>query len=289
MNTEIFDFDTGQPLQFHWCGKFEAPDSNWIHMSRELLDFELIIMTRGELYIAADQEHYIVREGEYILIAPPCRQYGYRPSDCSFYWVHFSYHNMKNDPIRHKKTPAALQTDETRILLPIQANVPRPDRIVILTKQLQNCDIKYRNENLNNYTLTTLLCELYSQLYLSGSQTNLTGEKQKLYSDIVDYVSWRIREPLKVGEIAAYFGYNEKYISTFFKQASGVPLKKYITDRKIELAKAMLTDSLQPIAQIGYDIGFSDNHNFSNAFKKATGQSPSEYRNTYAEHKLFHQ
>ena len=57
----------------------------------------------------------------------------------------------------------------------------------------------------------------------------------------------------------------------------------------MELAKALLTDTNLPVSQIGYDIGFSDNHNFSNAFKKITGQSPSDYRNTYAERMLFHQ
>ncbi|MFR1256369.1 MAG: AraC family transcriptional regulator [Eubacterium sp.] len=36
-------------------------------------------------------------------------------------------------------------------------------------------------------------------------------------------------------------------------------------------------------------MGFSDNHNFSSAFKKVTGQSPSAYRNSYAERMLFHQ
>ncbi len=286
---DILDFEVDRPLQFHWCGKFEAPDADWIHMNRELLDFELIIMTKGTLYIAADQEHYVVHEGEYIIISPPCRQYGYQPSDCSFYWVHFSYHDQRNDPVHHTAAPGIPGADEPRILLPVQSKIPRADRLTVLTKQLQNCDIKYRNMNLTNYTLTTLLCELYSQLFLSGGRTAMKGEKLQLYSDIVDYISWRIREPLKVGEVAAYFGYNEKYITTFFKQVSGVSLKTYITNQKMELAKAMLTDSLEPIAQIGYDIGFSDNHNFSNAFKKATGQSPSEYRSSYAERKLFHQ
>ena len=57
----------------------------------------------------------------------------------------------------------------------------------------------------------------------------------------------------------------------------------------MELAQALLTDTNLPIAQIGYEIGFSDNHNFSSAFKKVTGQSPSAYRNSYAERMLFHQ
>ncbi len=285
---DILDFNLDSPFFYNWSGKFEAPDKNWIHMSRELLDFEFIVMTEGELYIAADDKKYVVHPGEYLIVCPPCHQYGYQASDCSFYWAHFTYHDLQNDPVHHSEFPGLPDADEKRILLPVQETIPRPDRLIVLLKQLQNCDIKYRSMNLSNYALTTCLCELFSQLYLSNRQASVKGGKLQLYSDIVDYINWRVREPLYVNEVAAYFGYNEKYITTFFKKISGTSLKTYITERKMDLAKAMLTDTNMPIAQIGYEIGFSDNHNFSNAFKKATGQSPSDYRSTYAGRTLYH-
>ena len=228
----FLDFDIKEPVHLNWTGKFIAPDENWVHISRALTDFELIVMTEGDLYIADTEGEYVIHQGEYRLMCPTSHQYGYRSSQCNR---------------------------------------------------------KYRNINQDNHTLTAILCELYSQLYLSGSKTTMKGEQMQLYTDIVDYISWRIRENIRVSEIAAYFGYNEKYITTFFKKSSGVSLKSYILSRKMELAQALLTDTNLPIAQIGYEIGFSDNHNFSSAFKKVTGQSPSAYRNSYAERMLFHQ
>lgn len=287
----IYDFHVEKPFSFNWTGKFEAPDENWIHITRELIDFELILMTKGTLYIAANDKTYTVNEGEYVLLCPPCHQYGVKPSKCSFYWTHFTYNNNRNDPARHdeEEIRGPLRADEKRILLPETARVPRLDRMIVLLKQLQDSDRKYRNINQNAFALTGILCELYSQLYLSGGRITMKGEKVQLYTDIVDYISWRIRENIRVSEIAAYFGYNEKYITTFFKKASGSSLKSYILNRKMELAKALLTDTNTPIAQIGYELGFSDNHNFSSAFKKVTGQSPSGYRNSYAERQMFHQ
>lgn len=307
----LLEFQIEKPFQFNWGGKFIAPDENWIHMSRNLTDFELIVMTQGELYIASDEKEFAVREGEYLLICPPCRQYGYKPSKCTFYWTHFAYNNWHNNPVLHENTSIttagntqnaaahSLSPQETIVLppdgadgklfLPVSGKVPRIDRLIVLFKQLQDCDRKYHNRSLNNYSLTTILCELYSQLYLSTSRIAMKEEHMQLYTDIVDYISWRIHENIKVSEIADYFEYNEKYLTTFFKKVSGTSLKAYILNRKTELAKALLTDSNQPIAQIGYDLGFTDNHNFSSAFKKITGQSPSEYRGTYAERMLFHQ
>ena len=286
---DTLNFHLEKPLQFNWTGKFIAPDENWIHMSRELSDFELILMTKGDLYIAENDTEFVVHEGEYVIICPPCHQHGFRPSQCTFYWTHFSYPGGRSDLRIHETVSSPLSAEETRILLPVHAKVPRMDRMIVLLKQLQDCNRNYRNVNQNNYTLTSILCELYSQLYLSGGRITMKGEKHQLYTDIVDYISWRVREPVKVREVAAYFGYNEKYITTFFKKSAGMSLKSYMLERKMELAKSLLTDTNLPISQIGYDIGFSDNHNFSNAFKKVTGQSPSVYRNTYAERMLFHQ
>lgn len=299
---EILEFQVEKPFHFNWSGKFIAPDENWIHITRALVDFELIVMTEGTLYIASDEKEYVVQEGEYVLISPPCNQYGYKPSKCTFYWTHFAYNNWHNNPIIHKQMPphsakrdisASARTNpenaESKIWLPVHGKVPRTDRLVVLFKQLQDCDRKYHNRNLNNYALTTILCELYSQLSAITNHPAMKEEQLQLYTDIVDYISWRIHENIKVSEIADYFEYNEKYLTTFFKKASGTSLKSYILNRKMELAKALLTDSNQPVAQIGYDLGFSDNHNFSSAFKKITGQSPSKYRGTYAQRQLFHQ
>lgn len=289
MNT--YKFGTAEPFSFNWTGKFEAPDENWIHMTRELLDFELVLMTKGTLYIASDDKKFEVHEGEYLLMCPPCHQYGFKASCCSFYWTHFTYNNNQNNPeiLTGEEALTPLPDGHTAILLPETGKIPRLDRLIVLLKQLQDCDRKYGNHNQNNFILTSILCELYSQIYLSAGRMTVKGGQIQLYTDIVDYISWRIREPIRVSEIAAYFGYNEKYITTFFKKNGGSSLKNYILTRKMELAKAMLTDSNLPIAQIGYDIGFSDNHNFSSAFKKVTGQSPSDYRNTYAQRQMFHQ
>lgn len=285
------DFDIKEPVHLNWTGKFIAPDENWVHISRALTDFELIVMTEGDLYIADTEGEYVIHQGEYRLMCPTSHQYGYHSSQCTFYWTHFSYHNFENNVGRPEPDSVSLPlpAESTHIILPEQGSIPRLDRMIVLFKQLQDCNRKYRNINQDNHTLTAILCELYSQLYLSGSKTTMKGEQMQLYTDIVDYISWRIRENIRVSEIAAYFGYNEKYITTFFKKSSGVSLKSYILSQKMELAQALLTDTNLPIAQIGYEIGFSDNHNFSSAFKKVTGQSPSAYRNSYAERMLFHQ
>lgn len=50
----------------------------------------------------------------------------------------------------------------------------------------------------------------------------------------------------------------------------------------------LLTDTNKSISEIARELGFSDNHNFSRTYKKLTGLSPSEYRNTFSKRLLYH-
>ena len=276
----ICEFDTGKDFIYHWCGKFISPNNEWMHLTRNLTDYELFIVTDGTLYIADDTHKYEVLPGQYLLMPPTVFQHGYKSGSCSFYWMHFGYNKETNDHIV-LKTPLLTSEELTyrkdRMLLPVLGELKSLERITILMKQLQDSDRRYREATLNRF-----LQSPFYQAY--GNKKN----REQFYSDIIDYIHWHISENLRVAELAEYFGYNEKYLTTFFKKAAGIPIKQYILQEKMERAKAVLTETNQPISQIAYSLGFSDAHNFTNAFKKITELSPSEYRNVFTKRNLVH-
>lgn len=95
-----------KPVHLEMTGKFVAPSAEWIHLSRILQDYELIVMTEGVLYLAGDNEQFVVSKGEFLLLPPLTRQYGYKSSDCSFYWLHFHAANGSQTaaPLRQTAT-----------------------------------------------------------------------------------------------------------------------------------------------------------------------------------------
>ena len=121
----------------------------------------------------------------------------------------------------------------------------------------------------------------------SSENTSFRSGKQ-IYSDILDYVKLHISENIKVTDIAAHFGYNAKYLSHLFAEFTGISLKQFILNQKMDTASFMLTDSNQSIGDIARALGFSDSHNFSRAYKRVTGLTPSEYRNTFDKRLLYH-
>lgn len=270
----LLTFYTDQPVTYNWVGKFEAPNEDWIHLNRPLTDYELIIVTHGVLYISNGAIQHTVRKGEYLIMSPGDNQHGYRSSKCTFYWMHFSQPDFT--------------VSDSSISLKAHAPLISYERTIILLKQLQDSERRYHNKEFDNYLATTIIYEIYCQHLSHEISTNTSRKGTQLYTDIIDYVAWHIWEQIRVSEIANYYGYNEKYLSTFFKKISGVSLKTYILNSKMDLAKSLLTDTNDTISQIGYSIGFQDNHNFSSCFKKITGLSPSQYRESYSQRMLFH-
>lgn len=278
-------FNAEKEFIYHWCGKFVSPDSSWTHMTRPLTDYELFVVVDGVLHIGNTCKNYIISAGEYLLMPPDNYQHGTKTSDCSFYWMHFGYNKGRNNHeiISDTDTPAYAPG---YLLLAEQGKLPSWDRIIILMKQLQDSDRRYRELTLNRYLCSAVL----SEVALQGQSYPAYGNriiKEQFYQDICDYVHWHLTDNLKVSQVATYFGYNEKYLTTFFRQRAGISLKQYILQIKMERAKADLSETTEAVSQIAFRLGFTDAHNFSNAFRKITGLSPSEYRDSYNKHNVF--
>ena len=280
---KVFKFNSAVPFQYNFAGKFTAPNSEWMHLTRQLFDFELFVVTEGVLYIAENDVKYAIKKGEYLLMPPYVLQHGYLSSDCSFYWMHFmpiSPYDV-SDP---SKTPA--EADSVSIVIPESGELQSFERMVVLMKQLQDSERRYGMKCLNNFNISVILAELCAQNCISHKYNNADNTSQ-LYNDIVDYITLNVCSNLRVSDIADYFGYNEKYLTTYFKKWSKIPIKQFILQTKMEHAKAELSETNHSVSQIGYNIGYADPHNFTNAFKKVTGLTPSDYRDSYSKRLLY--
>jgi AraC family transcriptional regulator len=61
-----------------------------------------------------------------------------------------------------------------------------------------------------------------------------------------------------------------------------VPPHRYLTSRRIERAKVLLAGRKLSVTEIGMSVGFSETSSFTAAFRKLTGETPTEYRRSLA-------
>lgn len=291
----IFQIHISKPICYHFTGKFEAPHEDWIHQYSILTDYELIVMTQGTLYISYNHKNYTVSEGEMLLL-PPLEEpnnyrKGFRPSACSFYWLHFACNHPVSSLLATNSSFTNLISSMTTdtILIPSQIALPHSEKVIVLMKQLQDAiRLNYTPFSLD-YMTTIILLEIHNQFLLTTYYMPQEEDRQKqIFNDIVDYIKQNIHTKLTVAAIAKHFGYNEKYLSHMFTKTSNISLKQFILKNKIDAANFLLTDTNQSIQEIALSLGFTDYHNFMKCYKKNTGLTPSEYRNAFSKRLLYH-
>ena len=283
-------FPENQQFYYSYTGKFQALSSDWKHEKFPLKDYELIIMTEGELFLSYCDENFSVKKGEYLLL-PPSNGFriGYKEAYCSFYWMHFSV-PATDLPITINGTAEPMQElgFSHAFAIPQKGAIPKPEKMVVQMKQLQDIVKNSYPKVSLNAMVTSIVCELYGQIMSQAQQGQDNLEKKQVYLDIIDYIQRNLHRNIKITEIAEKFGYNAKYLSHLFAEIRGIPLKQYILNQKIDAANFMLADNDKPVTDIAAELGFSDVHNFARTYKKLTGLTPSEYRNAFAKRMLFH-
>lgn len=96
--------------------------------------------------------------------------------------------------------------------------------------------------------------------------------------DILAYINQNIAQPITIEQLAEHFYLSESYICRIFKNATGTTINKYITARRISIAKALLKEGFS-VSEAFERSGFTDYSNFFKAFTKAVGVSPKKYAN----------
>jgi AraC-like DNA-binding protein len=81
-----------------------------------------------------------------------------------------------------------------------------------------------------------------------------------------------------VKNIAEAFHKSPDHISNYFKQQTGITLKDYITNYKLELVKNRLLYSDMTVSEIATEFVFTDESHLNKIFKKNFGMSANAFR-----------
>lgn len=115
---------------------------------------------------------------------------------------------------------------------------------------------------------------------IADSAKSSATDIQKTYNpqviDIINFINANITNSISLETISKQFYLSESYICRIFKQACGTTINKYITARRISIAKAALCDGVS-VFDAYTESGFTDYSNFYKAFTKAVGMSPKKY------------
>ena len=116
----------------------------------------------------------------------------------------------------------------------------------------------------------------YCRLVEKFSTQNLSP----LIRRTVIYIESNLGGNLSVAALADILNVNASYLSTQFKKELNTTLSEFIGEKRITKAVGLLSTSDLQIQVVAQRCGIPDVNYFCKKFKKATGQTPREFRNT---------
>ncbi len=111
-----------------------------------------------------------------------------------------------------------------------------------------------------------------------------TGQKQHGDEMIIKaqtYIESKLHEKISVENLSTKFSVSRRNFDRRFIKSTGNSPYEYSQRVKIESAKRAFENSRKTVNEVMYDVGYSDEKAFREAFRKVTGISPSEYKNKY--------
>jgi AraC family transcriptional regulator len=93
-----------------------------------------------------------------------------------------------------------------------------------------------------------------------------------------DYIEEHLAEDVALADLAAVAKLSPAHFCRAFKRSLGMPPHRYQVQRRIEQAKTLLADAQLPVLNVALACGFGFSSNFTQAFRKVTGITPSEFR-----------
>lgn len=101
-----------------------------------------------------------------------------------------------------------------------------------------------------------------------------------LVSDVQNYVTSHLSEPLDVSSIAHHFKVSREHLSRVFREETGTPLHAGITRARLRSAVTLLLQTRLNVKEIATRCGYMEYSVFYRAFRKWIGVSPDSIRRT---------
>jgi len=121
------------------------------------------------------------------------------------------------------------------------------------------------------------LSELGCNLIRHGKRV-LDERTERIIQKLNRYIVEHLDKDLSLAILADAVYLNPSYLSNLYKTSTGRNISDYITELRVDKAKALLTESQAKVQDVAVAVGFDTAGYFTRFFKKHVGVTPQEFR-----------
>lgn len=247
----------------------------WIDRPAGLKGYILNITVSGAGLVFPGTEHETrVDTGDMMLIpAGACHDYGRHPDFHNWYhrWVYFRPRATWTEWLNWSQVirDVGFMTIESR------------ERIQLIDRLFQDIDQSAKNDCMLSEELGLNLLE---QILIRCREFDRSRPQAPLDARIhrvCQFISDNLSRDLTITELARVACMSSSRFSHLFRKQLGVPVRQWIEDQRISLARQLLVTTDLAVNQVAQYLGYQDALYFSRVFRKNLGLSPREFRRSH--------
>ena len=93
---------------------------------------------------------------------------------------------------------------------------------------------------------------------------------------VLAYIEAHLATDLGLAELAAVAGFSPSHFKVLFRQAVGMPVHRFVVERRVERARARLIEGKASTIEIALETGFAHPSHMARCMRRVLGVTPSE-------------
>jgi AraC family transcriptional activator of pobA len=148
------------------------------------------------------------------------------------------------------------------------------ERFAALDAELQARRDGYREAALAHLTLLLVAVARLS----TDVAGQLRSADEPLLAAVFDVIEQRYHEPISLSDVAAELALTPGHLTTFVRRRTGRTVQQWLAQRRMQEARALLTETDLTVAAISRRVGYPDTSYFIRRFRTDHEMTPAQWR-----------
>lgn len=112
----------------------------------------------------------------------------------------------------------------------------------------------------------------------SGVRPSTRESRHAIFGDAVEILARELSRPVRVEDVARCVSTSPRQLQRVFADVGGLGFRSYLRGLRMSRAAELLAGTDVPVKEVARRVGYRDAGQFSRAFRRTHGLTPSEWR-----------